>query len=269
MNLDYNNSASKTFSTFFPERAIMIKAVFVDMDDTLIVNAVLYDHARMQLCGYLRNYGLKNDEIIAHNVKINADLFPTHGYSRERFPLSFEMTLKHFIPNADDDMIAEVRAMAETTFNTVAPLKPGTLEAVDLLTARFPVYMVTQGDKGVQENRIAHLPFKDKLAGIFIVDKKSKETFEALGQKLGLQPGEAVMAGDSIKSDVATAVAAGFYGVWIEAHNWTAVEKAEFPRERAFKFSSLLEFARHLDDAGALHAPTQKFTPQPKPPGLN
>ena len=240
----------------------MIKAIFVDMDDTLIVNKVLYDMARRELAGYLRNFGIDPKEAVAFEEKTDVENYKTLGYSRQRFPLSFEMTLKHFVPNADEEMIKTVRAMAETVFETVAPVKPGIPEAIENLTSRFPVYIVTQGDQSVQEFRVSHLPFRDKLAGAFIVDKKSKETFEHIGQTLGLNPGEAVMAGDSIKSDVATAVAAGFKGVWIEEHNWTAIEKAEFPSQNAYKFSSLLEFARHIDDTGVIHAIEPKRTAQ-------
>jgi putative hydrolase of the HAD superfamily len=247
----------------------VIKAVFVDMDDTLIVNKVLYDYARHELVGYLRNFGIAPKESLAFEEKMDVENYKTLGYSRTRFPLSFEMTLKHFIPNADDDMVNDVRAMAETVFETVAPLKPGTLEAIDDLTARFPVYIVTQGDRSVQEFRLSHLPFKDKLSGAFIVDKKSTETFAALAQKLNLGPGEAIMVGDSIKSDVIPAIQAGLLGAWIEEHNWTAIEKAEFPTERAYKFSSLSEFARHLSDAGEIELPKphrQRHAPKPQAP---
>jgi len=245
----------------------VIKAVFVDMDNTLIVNEVLYDYARHELAGYLCCFGIDPKESFAIEKKTDVENYKTHGYSRTRFPLSFEMTLKHFIPKADEEMIKEVRAMAETVFTTIAPLKPGAKEAIEDLTARFDVYIVTQGDRSVQEFRLSHLPFKDKLAGDFIVDKKSTETFAGLAKELNLGPGEAIMVGDSIKSDVIPAIQAGFLAAWIEEHNWTAIEKSEFPAERAYKFSSLSEFARHLSDAGEIELPKpHRQRPAPKPP---
>lgn len=173
----------------------MIKAIFIDMDDTLIVNAVLYEQAGAMLYGYLRHFGVLPEE--AHKVREETDkgLYKTFGYSRKRYPETFETVLRHFVPDADAEMVEIVRGFAETVFTTVAPVKPGSAEAIDLLTANFPVYIVTQGDKSVQDDRLAHLPFRDKLSDAFVVEKKDQATFVALVAKLGLQPEEVAMVG--------------------------------------------------------------------------
>jgi putative hydrolase of the HAD superfamily len=224
---------------------VMIKAVFTDMDDTLIVNMALYDHAAAQLQGYLAHFGVEPEDVMRAHADVEKTLFPLLGYSRERYPQSFENTLLHFIPNATDDMIARARGFAERVFTTVAGVKPGTMEAIDLLTAQYPVYIVTQGDRSVQQFRVSHLPFKDKLAGVFIVDKKSRETFETLTQKLGYAPEEVVMMGDSLKSDIQPAIDAGLHAVWIEAHNWSAHENSiQLPNTpRAQRCTSIHEAA--------------------------
>ncbi len=226
----------------------MIKAIFLDMDDTLIVNTVLYEQAAAVLSGYMHHYGVPLPETRQILDKTDRDLFKTQGYSRERYPEVFERVLKHFVPKADEKAITTVREFAENVFSTVAKLKPGTLEAVDLLTAKFPVYIVTQGDKEVQETRISHLPFKKKLSDIFVVEKKSVDVFANIVRQLGYRPQEVVMIGDSLKSDVAPSVAAGMHAIWIEAHNWALEASAEMPAERMYKFSSLLEASRYLTD---------------------
>ena len=224
----------------------MIKAIFLDMDDTLIVNTVLYEQAAAVLSGYLHHYGVSLADTRQVLDKTDRDLFKTQGYSRERYPDVFERVLKHFVPDADAQKVGVVRHFAETVFSTVAKVKPGTLEAVDLLTEHFPIYIITQGDKTVQENRVAHLPFKDKLSGVFVVDRKETEVFSGTVRRLGLRPSEAVMIGDSLKSDIIPSVAAGLHAIWIEAHNWSLESSADVPAERMYKFSSLLEAARYL-----------------------
>ncbi len=224
----------------------MIKAIFLDMDDTLIVNTVLYEQAAAVLSGYLHHYGVSLSD--THQVlnKTDHDLFKTQGYSRKRYPDVFERVLKHFVPDADQKAVGTVRHFAETVFNTVAKVKPGTVEAIDLLTEHFPVYIVTQGDKAIQEARLSHLPFRDKLSGAFVVDKKDVAVFSGTVRKLGFRPNEAVMIGDSLKSDIIPSVAAGLHAIWIEAHNWSVESSTEVPSERMYKFSSLLEAARYL-----------------------
>src|SRR5690349_6872930 len=111
----------------------MIKAIFLDMDDTLIVNTALYGNAAALLYGYLRNFGVSLEEAAQVQEAKDKELYKTFGYSRKRYPETFEQVLKHFVPNADAEMVEIVRGFAETVFTTVAKEKPGTTTAIDLL----------------------------------------------------------------------------------------------------------------------------------------
>lgn len=241
------------FCYFLP----MTKAVFIDMDDTLIDTMELYAEAMAQLAAYLGLFGVAHEEALKTGWKINDALYAEYGYSPLRFPMAFEQTLRHFVPNANAGMIATARSFAEGVFQTAAVVKQGVIESIDLLIAQYPVYLVTQGDQTVQEKRINDLPFKDKLAEIFIVSLKSKETFESLTAHLGYAPGDVVMIGDSLKSDIQTAAAAGLQAFWVEGYNWHAIENnAVLPEKNAKKFSSFAEAAQHVLSPAA---------PPPKP----
>ena len=224
----------------------MIKAIFTDLDNTLVANQYLYDEAKASLYGYLRHFGVLPAEARPAFDVYDQELFKTLGYSRERMPAAFEATLRHFVPEADAEMVAIVREFAEEIFNTVARVKPGTPDAIAALMSKYPVYIVTAGDKGVQETRISHLPFQDKLAGAFIVDYKNKKTFEDLAANLGLKPEEIIMIGDSLKSDVIAPVQAGMQAVWIEDHNSAFEAATDFPKKNAYKFSSFPAAVRHI-----------------------
>lgn len=224
----------------------MIKAVCIDLDNTLIANQYLYEEAQAALRGYMRHFGVLSEDVNRVFDALDKELFGTHGYSRVRMPASFEAVLKHFVADADAEMVEIVRSFAEEIFDTVARMKPGTLEAMELLTGRYPVYIVTAGDKGVQENRIRHLPFKDALAGAFVVDRKDRETYLEIADRLGFKPEEIVMIGDSLKSDVIAAASAGLQAVWIEEHNSPHEAAEKLPAAGAYKFSCLPEAARHI-----------------------
>lgn len=240
----------------------MIKAVFIDMDDTLLATTALYEVAKDKFKAYMAPYGVTREELEAVYNQAERDNFKIHGYSRARFPASFENTLKHFIPDATPEMVAEVRGFGEQVFDTQAALLPGTEEAIDLLTGKYPVYLVTQGDRSVQTERIAQLPFGEKFSGIFIIDEKSKETFEGIAKQLRYKPEEVVMIGDSLKSDVKPAIAAGLQACWVEHHNWKMMENSshEVPAE-AKRFPTLLDAAREI--AGAPPPPITKRHPGP------
>lgn len=224
----------------------MIKAVFLDMDDTLIVNHVLYEKAAALLYGYLRHFGVSLEEAHKARNEIDRENYKTFGYSRKRYPQTFEDVLKHFVPDADDEMVAIVRDFAETVFTTVAKEKPGIAEAIDLLSSNYKVYIVTQGDNSVQTERLKHLSFRSKLSGEYVVDRKDKEAFTAIVKELGLAPDEVIMMGDSLKSDIVSSIAAGLSAVWVESENWSIEAVSDLPKERMYKFSSVLEAAQHI-----------------------
>lgn len=235
-----------------------IKAICLDMDDTLIVNQILYAQAEFMLAGYLAHYGVTAEEVFEAFARIDKDNYKTMGISIARFPLTFEMTLLHFVPNADADMIATVRDFGERVFRTIADVKPDIDGALALLAKVAPLHIVTGGADSVQQFRIDNLPFKDRFASFTIIPKKDAAVYTAVAAKLGLAPQDIVMVGDSLKSDVLPAVEAGMRAVWVEALNSPLHEHRQdnLPKG-AFKFSSLMELAQYLYTYGDL--------PQKKP----
>jgi putative hydrolase of the HAD superfamily len=251
----------------------MLKAVFLDMDNTLLETEEIYEQQKALLFDFLGAFGIARAEAGAVFDDIDRELYKSYGYSRLRQPLIFENTLKHFIPEAEEDMVRTVRDWAETIFQREARLKEGVAEAVAVLAAAYPVYIVTAGDAQVQESRVQKLPFLDKMNGIHIVDKKDKSVYESILRTLDLDADSVVMIGDSLKSDILPAAEAGMFAVWIEAHNFQ-MEKVALERlpERAFKSGSLLATARHLAEQGTpmgialLPQPPTAKPASPKPP---
>ncbi len=234
----------------------MIKAICLDMDDTLIVNQELYTIARAQLEGYLTHHGVTPEETAAAFAEIEKVNYAKMGISIARYPLSFEQTLRTFVPDADATMVATVRDFAERVFRTVADVKPGVFDAIEILSRIAPLHIVTGGADSVQQFRIDHLPFKDKFATTTIIASKNTDVYTRVAAELGLKPSEIIMIGDSLKSDVLPAVEAGLRAVWIEALNAPhELKKAELPKG-AYSFTSLLELARHIEKHGDLDVKT-------------
>lgn len=247
----------------------MLKAIFLDMDNTLLETEELYDSAKFRLFEFLGNFGVRREEANATFDAIDRELYKTYGYSRARQPAIFEGVLKTYIPDADEDLCETVRAMAETIFEREARIKEGAIEAVALFASKYPVYIVTAGDIGVQESRVAKLPFLDQLAGIFIVETKNRAVYEEVLAKTGFAAHETLMTGDSLKSDVLPAADAGMQAVWIEAHNFQ-MEKVSLDKlpEGACKFESLLGLARHVTANGTALPASKPTTPKNQKPKI-
>ena len=221
----------------------MIKAIFLDLDDFLIFKQKLFDKAQMKLFTYVSYFGFSAEEVSRKFDIVDTEMFKTHGFLPERLVNSFESVLKHFVPDADTEMLGIVRSFADEVFNGAVQLKPGVEEAVGFMTALFPVYIVTQGDKSVQEGFLSQLPFRNTLSGEFIVEK-NKETYSRIVSELGYKPREVMMMGDSVESDIIPSHMAGLKAVWIPGYNSPLHDKPETVIPKGVhQFDSLLEAA--------------------------
>jgi putative hydrolase of the HAD superfamily len=89
--------------------------------------------------------------------------------------------------------------------------------------------MVTKGDLFDQERKLAESGLGDFFVGVEIVSEKSAATYARVFQRFGTGPESAMMVGNSLKSDVVPAIAAGSWGVYVpHALNWV-LEEAEEP----------------------------------------
>ena len=203
------------------------KAVFVDMDNTLIETQALYESARADLVGFI--YGCGPFEQADISETLSGQLiegFGIYGYGRETLPHAFEKTLRHYVPDAKPDEVRTVLNMAQKVYDTVAKVKDGAAEALLRLATDFTLYLVTVGDETVQQPRIDALPFKALFAKTFIVASKDTDTYKRILTETGVQAKDATMIGDSLASDINPARNAGMAAIYVPAENWHAREMA-------------------------------------------
>lgn len=227
----------------------MIKAIFIDMDNTLIETQLLYAEAHLGLARFIADLAPHDVEaIIGQLKKTEVALFPAYGYSAELLPQAFEETLRHYVSDAAPDEIRYVRDLAHTVFRTEAALKDGVAEAIECLADHFPLYLVTAGDLKVQNDRIAALPFRHLFAGTFVVSEKDQEAYSRILEAVVLEPHEVIMIGDSIRSDIIPTVSLGMAAIYIKADNWHAheIHGHGLPEEGVIHHAHLLDAAQDV-----------------------
>jgi putative hydrolase of the HAD superfamily len=106
------------------------------------------------------------------------------------------------------------RRMAETIDPEAEPL-------LRALASRYPLALVTNGAGDVQREKLARTPFARYFAEVVIsvevgVGKPDPELFRIAARRLGREPADAVVVGDSLARDIAGAKAAGMQAIWID-----------------------------------------------------
>ena len=102
--------------------------------------------------------------------------------------------------------------------------------------------LVTKGDLLHQEAKLAASGLGERFSGVEIVSDKTPDTFRRLFARHGVAPDRAVMAGDSMRSDVLPALAAGAWAAFIPQPGGWAHEAGQVPDHPRFReLASLAE----------------------------
>lgn len=116
-------------------------------------------------------------------------------------------------------------------------------------TARGRLVLVTKGDLLHQESKLAASGLGDRFAGIEIVSDKTPDTFRRLFARYEVERVRALMAGDSMRSDVVPALEADAWPAFVpQALAWRheyAPPPSEHPRFR--QLASLRELPGWID----------------------
>ncbi|MEP0507473.1 MAG: HAD family hydrolase [Aurantimonas coralicida] len=110
---------------------------------------------------------------------------------------------------------------------------PEAQETLAALAGTYKLVLITKGDLFDQERKLAASGLGDYFDAVEIVSDKTAATYARLFARHGDGPARAMMVGNSLKSDVLPALAAGSFGVHVPHELTWALEHAEQPKNAA------------------------------------
>ena len=108
-------------------------------------------------------------------------------------------------------------------------LLPHAREAVEAASRDHRVLLITKGDLLHQERKLAQSGLGDLFDGVEIVSQKTPAVYAAIFGRHGAAPEQAMMVGNSMKSDVRPVVDLGGWGVYVPHGLTWEIEHAEPP----------------------------------------
>ncbi|ANC52338.1 HAD family hydrolase [Brevundimonas sp. GW460-12-10-14-LB2] len=219
-----------------------ITTVGLDADDTLWHNETIFRLTHARFVDLLADHG---DEatIEARLAETEQRNLRLYGYGIKGFTLSMietamELTNGEAPPHVVREILAAGREMLAHPVETL----PGVDAVVAELSEKYRLVLITKGDLLDQERKLAASGLGDLFSAVEIVSEKDRATYERVFTRHGTGPAEAVMAGNSMKSDVLPAIAAGAFGVHIPYHVTWAHELADAPVDES-RYTSLYSIA--------------------------
>jgi putative hydrolase of the HAD superfamily len=108
---------------------------------------------------------------------------------------------------------------------------PHVRDTLEALAGKYLLVMITKGDLFDQERKLAQSGLGDFFDAIEIVSDKTAVTYRRIFAKVGDGPERAMMVGNSLKSDIVPAIAAGSYGVFVPHELTWVLEHVDEPKE--------------------------------------
>lgn len=226
-----------------------ITTVGVDADDTLWHNETVFRLTQARFVELLAEFG-DEVQIMARLADVESRYLRLYGYGAKGFTLcmidcAMELTDGAVSTRVIREILAAEREML---IHPVEPLS-GVETALSQLSDKYRLVLITKGDLLHQEQKLAASGLGDLFSGVEIVSEKTTDTYSKIFSRYGPGPECAVMAGNSVKSDILPALQAGAYAAYIPYPITWAHELAEIPtgHPRYAELATLAELPGWID----------------------
>jgi putative hydrolase of the HAD superfamily len=225
-----------------------IRLICLDADDTLWHNEAYFQRTRAALAELLAPWAQAAVE--AHVEAVEHRNLPVYGYGAKGFALSMVEAAVELSGGAvPGEIVGRILDLGKDMLTHPVEMLGGVADALDALAERGALVLVTKGDLWHQEAKLAASGLGERFAGVEIVSDKKAATYRRIFERHGVRPDEAVMAGNSMRSDILPALEAGAWAAYVPFEIAWAHECAEAPagHERFVELASLAELPAWVD----------------------
>ncbi len=202
--------------------SVPVTTLLIDADDTLWENNVYFEQVREQFLHWMADRGFSVIEVQETFVRIEHENIQKNGYGGENFIASLKDTFLFLQPvgAANEGGLQQIDAMAETVRQHPIQLLDGVRGSLELLSQRYQTILFTKGSLAEQSRKIEASGLSGLFRAIEIVKEKSLDTFQDVIVRHRLSKPHTWMVGNSPRSDINPAIAAGIRAFYIP-HAWT------------------------------------------------
>lgn len=206
-----------------------ITTIGFDADDTLWHNESFFRLTQDRVLTLLADHA-ERDHLETRLIAAERRNIGHYGYGVKGFTLSMiETAIEVTDGRVPASVIAEIMAAGRELLAHPLELLPHAREAVEALAPSHTLVLITKGDLLHQERKLAQSGLGDLFHGVEIVSEKTPDTYARAFARHGNGPDRALMVGNSMKSDVLPAIAAGGWGVYVPHGIVWELERAEAP----------------------------------------
>jgi putative hydrolase of the HAD superfamily len=196
--------------------------LIIDADDTLWENNIYFERAFDEFVEFLAHSRLVQADVRAVLDEIEDANAKIHGYGSQSFGRNLRQCYERLAERPIDDRdLTVVMGFAERILERPMEVIEGVRETLAYLSARHELTLFTKGHPDEQTLKIDRSGLRGFFAHTAVVHEKDVAAYARLVESRALTPDRSWMVGNSPKSDINPALAAGLNAVFVpHAHTW-------------------------------------------------
>ncbi len=226
------------------------QTLLIDADDTLWENNIYFERAIAQFISFLNHETYTREQVreVLNDVERGAII--SHGYGLHSFAHALAQTFEKLsIEPVTPELHEQVLGFAHEIAGHPVEIISGVPETLLYLSDRHHLILMTKGNIPEQTGKIERSGLKDYFAAVEIVAEKDMPTYRAIAEKYALPLDRSWMIGNSPKSDINPALAAGFNAVFVPHDNTWVLEHEEVAtaeNSRLLVLEGFVELRQHF-----------------------
>ncbi|MEL6549576.1 MAG: HAD family hydrolase [Pseudomonadota bacterium] len=199
-----------------------------DADDTLWHNETFFQLTQERVEGLLSPYC---DRVTLHARMLETERrnLGRYGYGVKGFTLSMiEVAIEVSEGRVPASVISEIIDGGRDLLAHPVELLPGVADTLEAVAGSYQLMLITKGDLLHQEEKLAASGLGDLFNAVHVVSEKDTGTYRRC---LGDRAEATMMVGNSMRSDILPALAAGAFATHIPFEIEWALEAADAPAD--------------------------------------
>ncbi len=223
-----------------------------DADDTLWENNIYFEKALEEFLILLQP--VTRDRLRVRNLldEIERESIPRRGYGSMNFIGALEETFRQIYEGKDGVAYLDaIRRIGNRLLHHPIDLLPGVLPTLQLLRRCHRLMLFTKGDAEEQSGKLNRSGLQSCFDLVAVVEEKNAGAYRELMLRHSLHEDATCMVGNSPRSDVLPALAAGLWAIFIPHPNTWELEHQEVePHSRLLHAESIQEIPSLLSRKG-------------------
>jgi len=192
------------------------QTLLIDADDTLWENNVYFERAIARFISFLNHHEFTPEQVREVLNDVERECIVKHGYGLHSFAHALVDTFEKLSPApVTPELHQQVLSFTHQIENHAIEFLPEVPETLEYLAKKHRLILVTKGAQAEQAGKVERSGVKKFFSSVEIVAEKRADVYAQLADQYDCNHSHTWMIGNSPKSDINPALAAGMNAVFV------------------------------------------------------